>query len=309
MRDDPPPLARTPNTNAARLGFGVSGPHGLALTSRKSTFSILEKAVEEGVTHFDTAPFYGDGEAERRLGLFLHASRVEAVVSTKAGEPLGRPFWGGAPTAKDFSPETIRRSVDDSRRRLQLDRIDVLYLHGPAAIQIDEALPALEALVGAGAIGKWGVCGRGPEIDAALARGAGAIMAPYSILDRSRAPLFAAARENGIETAAIEPLIRGFFTESHEAVRRPADLWGRARAFRAPPPPVAPEEMRRRLGVLNDAGPAQVALAFALANRRLDTVYFTTTKAKHLAENLGSADIELDDEAVRQLNDLFPETT
>jgi D-threo-aldose 1-dehydrogenase len=137
---------------------------------------ILDAAWESGVRYYDTAPHYGLGLSERRLGEFLRTKpRDEFVVSTKVGRLL-RPNPEGAGTLDtdnsflvpadlkrvwDFSAEGVRRSLDESLERLGLDRVDVLFLHDPERgdlrLGIEESLPALAALRDAGVVDAVGV--------------------------------------------------------------------------------------------------------------------------------------------------------
>jgi len=160
-----------------RLGYGAANVGNLyrAMTDAESS-SILQAAWDEGIRYFDTAPHYGLGLSERRLGAFLATKpRDQYLVSTKVGRML-RPNPGGAGTLDlandfavpadtrrfwDFSADGIRRSVEESLARTGLDRFDVLYLHDPErhSLQegLDSALPALVALREEGVVDAIGV--------------------------------------------------------------------------------------------------------------------------------------------------------
>ena len=160
-----------------RLGYGAANVGNLfrALSDEQS-WAILDTAWEVGVRYFDTAPHYGLGLSERRLGAFLQTKpRDEFVLSTKVGRLL-RPnpdYTDQLDTDNDFfvpasmrrvwdaSPEGIRASHNESLERLGLDRIDVLYLHDPERHDLDqalaEALPAMVALRDAGLVRAVGV--------------------------------------------------------------------------------------------------------------------------------------------------------
>lgn len=160
-----------------RIGFGAANLGNLhrAMTD-DDAWAILEAAWNGGVRYFDTAPHYGLGLAERRLGAFLRTRhRDEFTVSTKVGRMLvpNPNFTGGDDMsasfavpdnhlrAWDFSRDGIRRSLDSSLQRLGLDRIDTLLLHDPDQYRLDkaddEAYPALEELRREGAISSAGV--------------------------------------------------------------------------------------------------------------------------------------------------------
>jgi D-threo-aldose 1-dehydrogenase len=160
-----------------RLGYGAANVGNLyrELTDEES-MAILEAAWDAGIRYFDTAPHYGLGLSERRLGAFLRTKeRHEFVLSTKVGR-LVRPNPEGIGTLDlendfavpadhkrvwDFSRDGIRRSLDESRERLGLDRIDVAFVHDPErsgdASALRTALPALAELRDAGELGAIGV--------------------------------------------------------------------------------------------------------------------------------------------------------
>lgn len=160
-----------------RLGYGAANLGNLfrALTDEEST-AILQAAWDEGIRYFDTAPHYGLGLSEQRLGAFLATkSRDEYVISTKVGRLL-RPNPAGVGTFDlandfmvpadlqrvwDFTADGIRHSVDESLARTGLDRFDVLYLHDPERHDMDlglaSALPAMAALRAEGLVDAIGV--------------------------------------------------------------------------------------------------------------------------------------------------------
>lgn len=255
----------------SQLGFGVSGAHGTALVPRGDTLRLVQAAFEGGVRVFDTAPAYGAGEAEKRLGHALRAlPRDEVFITTKAGLTS----TGLARRIRDFSPVAIEASLIASLSRLGLEGVDGLILHGPDPAELTDALFArLDALKSAGAFRHLGVAGRGAELDAALATGRfQLLMAPVHpfIGDDARARLVA-ARAGGIAVMGIEAAGAG--PAPLRLPRTLADLYPLARALRsreAPAPRVAMP------GALRE--PLRDGLA--------DCVVMTTTRAAHLTQNL-----------------------
>lgn len=166
-----------PDVPLSRLGFGAANLGNLyrALSDEQS-WSILEAAWDAGIRYFDTAPHYGLGWSERRLGEFLATKpRAEFVLSTKVGRllvpdpaaagtlDLANDFAVPADHRRvwDFSADGVRRSVEESLLRMGLDRVDVVYLHDPErfdlAVAIGEGIPAAAALRDEGTVAAIGV--------------------------------------------------------------------------------------------------------------------------------------------------------
>lgn len=262
---------------AARLGFGISGPLASPLVTPIATEKLIVRAFALGVRFFDASPSYGGGEAERRLGEALKSmDRAECIVSTKVGIiPSGFLKRG-----RDFSPEGVRRTVEGSLQRLGVDRIDWLFLHGPAPHEItDELLATLEALKAEGRIAKLGVAGRGPEIEAALATGKfQLVMAPVrSNLSTEEVSRLAALKAGGVELIGIEALAPAL--PAYPAPLSPGALWRLLRSLATGPEARPAPEM----------SPA-AALAWALGPGGADRVLTTTTSLERLEANVRAAE-------------------
>lgn len=253
----------------SRLGFGVSGAHGTALVSRARSVNLITQAYGLGVSVFDTAPAYGNGEAERRLGAALRRiGRERVIVSTKAGLTS----HGLARRRRDFSPAGIEASVRASLDRLGVDGIDLLFLHGPDPDELTPALfAALEDLKRAGAFAALGAAGRGAELDAALQTGRfQALMAPaHPYLDTAERDRLDAAARAGAAVFAIET--SGDQPAAMQAPRSTADLYKLARAIRSRP------TGRGRVGFAE-------GLRFARDWEAVTCALMTTTRVDHLRE-------------------------
>jgi aryl-alcohol dehydrogenase-like predicted oxidoreductase len=264
-----------------RLGFGVSGPLGQWWFEAARTRGLIEGALRGGVAHFDTAPFYFD--AEPRLGEALREfGRNDVIVSTKTGTRRK-----GRGLVKDFSEVGICADVDQSRRALGRDALDLLYLHGPTSTEIDACLPTLEALKREGKVARIGVCGEGAPLHRAIGAGFDAIMGVYNIVDRRHERVFAEAKAKGVMTVAIAPLAQGLFDRRKILPRELADLWRMARASLRPR--YRKKDIAAARAAIGAAGAAEAALGFALANPDIDIVMTTTTKLDHLARSLAVA--------------------
>jgi D-threo-aldose 1-dehydrogenase len=224
-------------------------------TSDDEAWKTLETAWDAGVRRFDTAPHYGAGLSERRLGAFLATKpRDEFVLSTKVGRLLvptdedtegAEGFFGGDPNRRvlDYSADGVLRSVEESLARLGLDRIDTLYVHDPddhVDQAVAEAIPALVTLREQGVVGHVGA---GMNYTEPLVRivtetDADQIMLAgrYSLLDRSaEGVLLPRCLERGVQVVAVGVFNSGLLADpvdgaTYDYGQAPAALLDRARA-------------------------------------------------------------------------------
>lgn len=258
----------------SRIGFGVSGAHGTPLVRPAQTIALIEQAAARGVTLFDTAPAYGNGEAERRLGQALTGlDRDRLVIATKAGL-----FSHGlSGRRRDFSPDAIEASVTASLARLRVEGVDLVFLHGPDPGELTPALfERLSALQRAGAFTALGVAGRGGELDAALETGRfEALMAPvHPFLDEGEERRLASATGAGLAVFAIET--SGDAAAPLRAPRSAADIYTLARKLR--PGAIG----RGRVAALD-------GFAAALSRPEVTSALTTTTRPAHLLQSVQCA--------------------
>lgn len=198
------PLGRS-GVTVTRLGLGTAALGGLyTAVEDGAAAAVLDRAVELGIGYLDTAPRYGSGTAERRLGSWLRDARRPApVLSTKVGRVLvpepgahtGHFAHGaGYRQVFDFSADGVRRSLDDSLDRLGVDRVDVVYLHDPddhADQALREAYPVLHELRSQGVVGAVGVGMNQTAVPARFVRETDLdvvlLAGRYTLLDRSGA--------------------------------------------------------------------------------------------------------------------------
>ncbi len=242
------------------LGYGAANVGNLfRALSDDEAWAVLEAAWDAGIRYFDTAPHYGLGLSERRLGAFLQTKpRDEFVISTKAGRLL-RPNpahqAGGLDTDNDFHvPDDLRRewdfseagiraSIAESRDRLGLDRIDLLYLHDPERHDLDlalaEAFPALEKARSEGLVGAIGI---GSMVSDALSRAVREadldlimVAGRYTLLEQpAAADVLPACAETGTGIVAASVFNSGLLAQSepqrdgrYEYGQLPEELWDR----------------------------------------------------------------------------------
>jgi aryl-alcohol dehydrogenase-like predicted oxidoreductase len=262
-----------------RLGFGVSGPHGTPLMAAERTYKLIEHAFTRGIRLFDTAPAYGNGEAERRLGEAMKGlPRYECIISTKAGITSS----GLARRKRDFSPDAIRRSLDASRKRMNLARIDWLLLHGPASHELtDQLVKTLVDMKYGGEVAAIGIATRGEAVNEALA--------------------------TGVFTVFMTPVHAGVSTEHIERLRRikasGAELIGiealtpAQRKFPAPVSAGSTWRLARALmGRTQSSGTAtpmspEECLYWALFEAVAHRVVTTTTRMEHLEANIHAVEV------------------
>lgn len=257
---------------ARRLGFGVSGPHATPLVRPIATVEMIMHAFALGVRVFDTGPTYGNGEGERRLGEALaRLPTYEPIVSTKVGLRMTK-------TGKKvhaFDPESVRKSIEMSLRRLQRSRVDWMFLHGPPAGMLTDALlKTLVDLKFKGDIGEIGICSRDDALDAALATGQFSLfMAPVNIsLEPQEVQRLHRLRAAG-ELIGIDVLAAA--KRRFPAPVSAGATWQLARALagKAGPVPATPMTVPEALNwALNEGGAHRVMM--------------TTTRLDHLEANV-----------------------
>ncbi|MEU9593013.1 aldo/keto reductase [Streptomyces sp. NPDC048219] len=219
----------------SRLGLGTAGIAGLYTeVGEEQAHEAVRAAWQRGVRHFDTAPHYGVGVSERRLGAALRdRPRTAYTLSTKVGRRLEPASGDGDDLAHgfavpathrrvwDFSADGVRRSLEASLERLGLDRVDVVYLHDPddhAEQAFREGYPALERLRSEGVVGAIGAgmnqtgmltrFVRDTDVDVVLCAGR------YTLLDQSALRgLLPAARERGISVVVGGPFNSGLLAD------------------------------------------------------------------------------------------------
>jgi aryl-alcohol dehydrogenase-like predicted oxidoreductase len=258
---------------------------------------VLLTALDLGVTLFDTAALYGFGANESLLGRVLAPHRSKIVLASKCG-------MTGVNGVRviDNRPETLRRTCEESLQRLRTDVIDLYYLHRfDRKVPIEESVGALADLVRAGKVRALGLS----EVSAATLRRAhavhpiSALQSEYSLWSRNpEIAGLAACRELGTSLVAFSPIARGFLSGR---LREVGTL--DAKDIRRNMPRFQPAAFDANLALLPafaaladeaDCTPAQLALAWLLAQDDRLVPIPGTTRAEHLAENVGAATVRLD---------------
>ena len=297
---------RLGDLEVSSIGLGVQNfarRYETTVPYRPNVVALIREAFDRGVTFFDTAEAYGPHECERILGDAIEDFRDEVVIASKFGFDIdletGERNRGGSNNGRTSRPERIKQAVEGMLRRLRTDRIDLLYQHRvDPQVPIEDIAGAVEDLIDEGKVLHWGLS----EIGLATLRRAHAalpvtaVQSEYSLLWRGpEAEVLPTCRELGIGFVPWSPLGIGFLTGAIDARTRFADG-----DFRSLEPRFAPEnlehnvslvEVVRRWAERKEASPAQIALAWVLAQAPWIVPIPGTTNVAHLHQNIGAGEV------------------
>jgi aryl-alcohol dehydrogenase-like predicted oxidoreductase len=292
------------------LGLGCMGlSFGLGpATDRHHAIALIRGAVERGVTFFDTAQVYGPFTNEDVVGEALAPFRDRVVIATKFGfnfDEDGKQLPG-----LDSRPDSIRRTVEGSLQRLRVETIDLLYQHRvDPNVAIEDVAGTVKELIAAGKVKHFGLSEAGVKNirRAHAVQPVTALQSEYSIWWREpEDEILPTLEELGIGFVPFSPLGKGFLTGKIDETTTfdPTD-------FRNTVPRFAPENRKanqaivdlvRRIATEKNATPAQIALAWCLAQKPWIVPIPGTTKLHRLEENLGAVSIELSEDDLRQID-------
>ena len=298
--------------SAIGLGcMGLSFGYGPAV-EREDGVKLIRAAVEKGITFFDTAEVYGPFANESLVGEAIAPLRDQVVIATKFGFNIDPDGTQHKEPPLNSRPEHVKQAVDGSLKRLGIDHIDLLYQHRvDPEVPIEDVAGAVKDLIQAGKIRHFGLSEAGVQTIrwAHAVQPVTALQSEYSMWWREpEGEIFPVLEELGIGFVPFSPLGRGFLTGKIDE-KTEFD----ATDFRHTSPRFSAEarkanqalvDLIARFAKAKDATPAQIALAWVLAQKPWIVPIPGTTKLHRLEENIGSAEVELTSEDLAEIEDL-----
>jgi len=286
------------------MSFGYGPPK-----DKPEMISLIRTAVERGLTFFDTAEVYGPFTNEELVGEALAPVRAQVAIATKFGFKLDP--TSGRQVGLDSRPEHIKEVAEASLKRLKIDAIDLFYQHRvDPAVPIEEVAGAVKDLIQEGKVKHFGLSEAGVQTirRAHAVQPVTAVQSEYSLWwRRPEAELLPTLEELGIGLVPYSPLGKGFLTGkvNENTTYDSSD-------FRNTLPRFTPEarkanqalvDLLSKIAVRKKATPAQIALAWLLAQKRWIVPIPGTTKLHRLEENIGAVSVELTPADLRDISD------
>jgi aryl-alcohol dehydrogenase-like predicted oxidoreductase len=291
------------------IGFGCMGmsqSYGPNPGDRQQMIALLRTAVDRGVTFFDTAEVYGPFVNEELVGEALAPVRDQVVIATKFGFAFDEQ---GSQTGLSSRPEDIKRAVDGSLRRLGVATIDLLYQHRvDPQVSIEEVAGTVKELIEVGKVKHFGLSEAGVQTirRAHTVQPVAALQSEYSLWWREpEAEIIPTLEELGIGLVPFSPLGKGFLTGTVSTTTsfEAGDIRGTIPRFseEARAANQALIDLLGRIGEAKGATPAQVALAWLLAQKPWIAPIPGTRRLERLQENLAAADLKLSTDDLAQI--------
>ncbi len=294
--------------SAGAIGLGCMGmTHGYGTGDEPESIATIHRALDRGVTLLDTAEVYGPHTNEELVGKAIRGRRDQVILATKFGITIA-----GGGMQLDGSPANARRAIEGSLRRLGVEAIDLYYLHRKdPAIPIEESVGAMAELVKAGKVRYLGLSEIGAETlrRAHAVHPISAVQSEYSLWERGiEESVLPAMRELGVGLVPFSPLGRGYLTGAFQSSSEFV-----AGDFRRNLPRFDDQHMAanqklvdivKAIAQRHDATPAQVALAWILAEAPDAVPIPGTKRRKYLDDNLGAVNVGLTAGDRAELNQL-----
>jgi aryl-alcohol dehydrogenase-like predicted oxidoreductase len=294
-----------------RMSFGDSP------TDKQEMIAFLHKAVERGITFFDTAEVYGPYSNEELVGEALEPFRGRVAIATKFGFKHD-PDKGPSPrTGLDSRPEQIKRVAEASLKRLRVEAIDLFYQHRPDPdVPVEDVAGAVKDLIREGKVKHFGLSESGADLirRAHAVQPVAALQSEYSLWWRAIEPeILPTCEELGIGLVPYSPLGRGYLTGKvdENSTFDSSDIRSRNPRFtqEAIKANRVVIDLLERIAAQKAATPAQIALAWLLAQKTWIVPIPGSRKLERLDENIGAADIELTPDDLSDIEDAMSKIT
>jgi len=305
-------LGKTNPLEVSTIGLGCMGmsfSYGPP-KDKQEMISLLRGAVERGITFFDTAEVYGPFTNEELVGEALAPYKGKVVIATKFGFDLSGPDHKPGASNVNSQPEHIKQAVEGSLKRLRVETIDLLYQHRvDPNVPIEDVAGTVKELIQAGKVQRFGLSEAGVQTirRAHAVQPLTALQNEYSLWTRTpEKEVIPTLEELGIGLVAYSPLGKGFLTG---AIKENTTF--ESNDFRSTLPRFAPEALKVNQALIDllatiaarkKATPAQIALAWVLAQKPWIVPIPGTTKRNRLEENIGAVEIELTPDDLREIN-------
>src|SRR5437588_1843490 len=296
------------NVEVSALGLGCMGmsqSYGVP-PDKQAMISLIRTAVERGVTFFDTAEIYGPYTNEELVGEALAPVRAQVVIATKFR--VGRD--AGGQQVQDSRPERIKQSIEGSLKRLRTDVLDLYYQHRvDPNVPIEDVAGTVKELIAQGKVKHFGMseAGVGTIRRAHAVQPVTAVQSEYSLWwRRPEEELLPTLEQLGIGFVPFSPLGKGFLTGTIDEKTTFVSS-----DFRNIVPRFTPEARKANLALVDalraiaqrkQATPAQIALAWLLAQKPWTVPIPGTTKLERMKENLGAVDVALNEDDLREID-------
>jgi len=301
------------NLEVSAIGLGCMGmsfSYGPAKDKQEMT-SLLRAAVDRGITFFDTAEVYGPFTNEELVGEALAPFRGKVVIATKFGFDLSGSDHRPGSAGVNSRPEHIKEAVEGSLKRLKVETIDLYYQHRvDPNVPIEDVAGAVKELIQAGKVKHFGLSEAGAKTirRAHAVQPLTALQSEYSLWTRTpEREVIPTLEELGIGLVPYSPLGKGFLTG---AIKENTKF--DSTDFRSTLPRFTPEALKANqalidllgsIGKRKKATPAQIALAWLLAQKPWMVPIPGTTKLNRLEENIGAVAVELTADDLREIDD------